>query len=379
MLRTIAEHLAEEGHEVDVFTAQPSYGGSDQHAKRAKVESLGAVDVSRAVLLVEQKSQMGRRALNLALFAGQLFAHVVRRRDYDVVMAATTPPIFVALTARIASRSIGANFVYHMQDIYPEVLAANQGTPLGVLHRALRRIDAWTTKRADRVVVLSRDMVDTLSERHPTAHVRVVNNFLPDRSHSDEEVTLGQTRWKDASFQVVFAGNLGNFQGLDAVVDAFHLLQSIETPIHLVLLGSGAAEESLRSQAREMLGETVFFPGRVSQAEAEAVVAASDLALVTLNSGVIGAAFPSKTMTYLSCGTPVLAAVERASELAELLDDNGVGASCELTPAALSEAMSELATSMSISPDAVIAVADSYASPASRLPQWSQVLGELDG
>ena len=334
--------------------------------------------MTRARLLPERPEQTVVRIANLALFGGQVFAHILRERELKAVMAATTPPIFIALTARIASMISGAKFVYHMQDIYPEVMAANAGKPLAPAHRVLQKIDAWTTRRADRVVVLSRDMRDTLEQRHQVTNVRLINNFLPDSSHVLEEASLGTTSWKPQSYQVVFAGNLGNFQGLDRVIDAFKILAERNVAAHLVLLGSGAAENELRAQAGDLLGDRIFFPGRVGQAEAETVVAASDLALVTLNPGVIRTAFPSKTMTYLSAGTPVLAAVEETSELAQLLESERVGSSCELDVQSIADSIESLFSSQSIASSSVVDVAESYASTSRRLPEWANLFGELD-
>lgn len=382
MLRTIAEHLVEEGHDVDVLTAQPSYGDSALHDRQPRKETLNGVKVIRLPLLAESKEHPVRRATNLALFASQVFAHITRRRTYDVVMAATTPPVLVALAARIGSRLSGARFVYHMQDIYPEVLAANSGRPLKGLMKVLQRVDATNTRKADRVVVLSTDMRAALEARgHDVNHVRMINNFVPDKSHTvEEESADAYDSVKPSSFQVIFAGNLGNFQGLDVVIDAFALLSESKVNAHLLLLGDGAAEASLRQRAVQLLDKTVFFRGRTSQARAEAAIAGSDLALVTLNPGVIQTAFPSKTMTYLASGTKVLAAVEETSELGELLESNGVGATADLTPEAIAAAITEAVDSHkpSVNAEGIKRIALEYASTTARLPQWSALLEELD-
>ena len=381
ILRSIAEKLAADGHQVDVLTAQPSYGGTALHETAPKSEVKRGVSIERAPLLSESKAQPIRRAVNLALFAARVLSEIGRRRDYDVVMAATTPPVLVALASRLASKMTGAKFVYHMQDIYPEVLGANSGQPLSVPLRLLRQLDAITTRTADRVVVLSVDMRESLAKRgHGIDHVRLINNFMPDSTHFEanpDEVEIGPM--KPNSFQVVFAGNLGKFQGLNVVVDAFHDLNERGIKSHLVLLGGGAAEHDLRAQAGSLMGETVFFPGRVSQGKAEQVVAISDLALVTLNPGVIGTAFPSKTMTYLSCGTPVLAAVEDSSELAQVLRSNEVGASCDLTAHSIAAEIEKAMFADPVRRDVVRGVANAYASQEVRLPQWSTLFGELDG
>lgn len=379
ILRTIAEHLATEGHDMHVLTAQPSYGGSDRHKKAARLEELNDVTVKRVPLIRESKTQPIRRGINLGLFAIQVFFAVLRG-DFDTVMAATTPPVFVALAARLAARLRGATFVYHMQDIYPEVLAANSGHQLNFGLRLLRRIDALNTRHADRVVVLSTDMQSSLSQRgHAVEHTHIINNFVPDASHAPTSSPTVISPTIPDSFQVVFAGNLGNFQGLDEVIDAFHLLSERDVCAHLVLVGDGAAELDLRERAGALLDTTVFFNGRVSQGQAEEIIGVSDLALVTLNPGVIGTAFPSKTMTYLTSGTSVLAAVEEDSELATVLRESGAGASCALDAESLAHGIAQAAALPNSHPEKVKKFSESYASPAARLPQWSELFGNLNG
>ena len=378
MLRSIAESAADSGHDVEVFTAQPSYGGTHLHDPAPSAEIVSSVRVVRAGLLAERKDQTLRRGVNLVLFAARAFFQILRNRQVDVVMAATTPPILVSLASMAGARLIGARYVYHMQDIYPEVIT--DGSQSGV-SKLLRRIDSVTTGSADRVVVLSEDMAHTVRSR-PGAEpkVAIINNFLPDASHADtyDSPTAGRTRFAPSdSLQVVFAGNLGRFQGLEQVVEAFHVLAREDIPCHLVLLGSGVAEDSLRSAAGDLLDVSVFMPGRVSQGEAEAIVAASDLALVTLQPGLIRAAYPSKTMTYLAVGTPVLAAVEPDSELATMLRDENIGASCDLDSIQIASAIRTFASSTRPESTEVIRVAEMFASRSVRCEQWDDLFEEL--
>ncbi len=375
MLRTIAEGLSSAGHEVTVLTAQPSYGGSHLHESAPPEEMLGAVRVRRLRLFPEQKSQMARRAINLALFAAQVFWTTARRGRQDAVMAATTPPILVAFAALLGARFSGARFVYHMQDIYPEVLAKPEQ---GVLARVSRRIDAVTTGHADRVVVLSRDMASTVHSRPGSAPTTtVINNFLPDREHGETGIEI-ETEFRPGSFQIVFAGNLGRFQGLDVALSAVKAALDAGVECHLVLLGDGVAKPDLEAQAAELLNDRVFLPGRVSQAQAEAVVAASDLALVTLQPGLIRAAYPSKTMTYLSTGTRVLAAVEPDSELAETIIQNDVGDACRLEAEEMAAAIIDLASRPEPPNARAQQLAMELASADARIADWINLFEGLD-
>ena len=53
----------------------------------------------------------------------------------------------------------------------------------------------------------------------------------------------------------------------------------------------------------------------------------ADLGVVSLTPGVIAAAYPSKTMTYLRHGCPILALVEPDSELATMVEEARIGIS----------------------------------------------------
>ena len=55
------------------------------------------------------------------------------------------------------------------------------------------------------------------------------------------------------------------------------------------------------------------------------MIASADLALVSLKPGIYRAAYPSKTLTYLGLGVPILAMIEPESELAQTLHIRRLG------------------------------------------------------
>ncbi len=347
MLRTIAEGLAAEGHDVTVFSSQPSYRTS-RAARRPRVEHLGGVRVLRIPVLPERGRPVAVRVLNNAWYVTALFSHVMAR-SYDVVVAASFPPIVAGRATSVAARLRRTPFVYHCQDLHPEVGRIEGMLADGILFRLLRRVDEHTCDAAARVVVLSEDMRATLAARPDmdASRVVVINNFLPETFEDgvrtpagledpDADAALpGSTgdRGEEShaapvlpgvGFHVVFAGNLGRFQGLEAVVDAARLLAEQED-VHFVFLGGGVMEGELRRRAGPLLGRTVHFLSHKPQSVAQELVRAADLALVPLRQGVYRVAYPSKTLTCLAMGVPVLAAVEPESELARMVEAERVG------------------------------------------------------
>jgi len=60
--------------------------------------------------------------------------------------------------------------------------------------------------------------------------------------------------------------------------------------------------------------------------EAKWLIADADIGLVSLEKDIYKVAYPSKVMTYLGMGVPILALVEPESELAKNIENHGLGA-----------------------------------------------------
>jgi len=274
MLAEIATALADDGFDVEVLTAQPSYGDSRAHDRAPASETVDGVDIIRFPLLNERKDQTLRRGVNLLAFSARVAWRVLRMPQPDVVMAATTPPMLVAMAARWAAARRGASFVYHNQDVYPEVLGEPSGRLRSSATGALRKLDSRTGTRAARVVVLSRDMTESWKSRGlPESGVAVINNF---DSSPPEPEELSVSDHKAANVRrIVFAGNVGKFQQVPAIVAAVEEVVSATgrlNDVEFVVVGDGAELEAAKAQAQKV----TRFVGRVSSGQAAAWVRSSD-------------------------------------------------------------------------------------------------------
>ena len=81
ILRGLLEAFEEEGHDVSVFTAQPSYNGV-KSTKQPGKELLEGVEVNRITLLGEKKNQFFKRATNSCYFLARAFVFVFFRLSY---------------------------------------------------------------------------------------------------------------------------------------------------------------------------------------------------------------------------------------------------------------------------------------------------------
>ncbi len=387
MLDRYAEHLAAEGHHVTVLTTRPSYNGAYQGPEVARVESCtgttGHPITVRRLRVPGADTKWGKVA-GSALFPAHVALHCwTRRRAYDVVSVTTVPPVLMGVAGRVAAaRSPRSRFVYHCMDLYPEVASAVGLAPGSLLARFASRIDTATVRAAQPAVVLSDDMATTLENRGldlAELDLAVANNFVvePLPEPLAQKVTTeaaAEAPREPGPFRLIFAGNLGRFQGIDTLLDAVEILTGDNIALDVCFLGAGALDEWIVDQAASRSLPVRVLPHRpLDQAMAE--IANADLGVVSLAPGVINSAYPSKTMTYLTCGVPVLAVVEGHSDLARTVEREHLGVVATPGDSSSVAAAVHRAMDARYSTQALLDAADTHFGEQRTLGRWTRAYG----
>ena len=322
MLRTIVRRWVDDGHDVDVLSSQPSYKSGVGNERQPSAEVVDGAQVVRLDLPPETGKPLVRILNAFRLGAGVFWQGVVRKR-YDVIMVSTSPPVLAGWFTAIVAKLTGARFIYHCMDIHPEIGRISGEFSNPTVYSVLSRLDRWTCSQAKPVVVLSEDMASTLAERRPAPppKTQVINNFsLPSEASALTELPFV---WPGECFVLLFAGNIGRFQGLDVLLEAMASLRE-RNDIRLLMMGEGTERQRLTEKAKET-GANVSFVGHQSVEVAKAAMAKAGAGFVSLVPGLYRYAYPSKTMTYLEQGCPVLVAVETDSRLARDVVESGAG------------------------------------------------------
>ncbi|MFK7860926.1 MAG: glycosyltransferase family 4 protein [Granulosicoccus sp.] len=387
MLRAIGSHLIEQGHAVSVLTGEPSYKTSDRDNDVATSQAVDGISVRRLRLLPGSRSVNLLRLLSKALWPLRAMFLVLWEalcgRRQDVVVAATIPPVVNGLCGLLAARLTGARFVYHLQDIYPEIgSAGGLWSEKSLKHRVLFRMDSYICRHADRCIVLSQDMADALYCRGVLAsQVNIINNFMlvtfdETQDNAAVHASLPESQGR---FRVVFAGNLGRFQGLNVLLGAFLEQCEYSDELELHFLGEGAAMKSLRDTANGH--KNVFFHGHKPFEQACLLMSECDAGIVSIQPDIYRFAYPSKTLTYLGLGLPVLALLEQESALAKEVVSLELGVSAINTdPAALKQGFADLVqylNSDANNRERIKQVTDSLYSKNIAMSHWTLLVDDL--
>jgi colanic acid biosynthesis glycosyl transferase WcaI len=331
-LSELAESLLEFGHDVTVLTGFPNWpSGKIYPGYKIKLwqkEMIGGVSVVRIPLYPDHSKSKIRRISNYLSFvisASLLGFFLIRRPD---IIHAIQPPT-TCIPAWFLSRLWRMPFTYEVQDMWPETL---QATGMANNHKILSVVSDycnWAYKKAAAIRVISPGFrLNLIAKGISEEKIHVIPNWVdtdfykpifPDGNLSEK---LG---CKDY-FNILYAGTIGLAQGLETVLAAAALLKDLPN-IQFIFAGDGLALSSLKGYAVSHKIDNAKFLGRQPTELMPDLCALSDILLVHLKDDpLFRITIPHKTLTYLSAGKPVLAAVE--GDVAEIINSSHSGLTC---------------------------------------------------
>ncbi len=307
---SLAEHLANGGHQVTVVTSRGGYVGSSQNGQAAAGAHLRVYRLWTPKL---GKGSVWKRCVDYAVFYVLAFWRVLRLPRQDVVVSLTTPP-FIAWTGAFHKMLHGTTrLVLWNMDCYPDA-AERLGAlrPGGLPARIMRVMNRALFRRLDHLICLDSAMVDLLlSQYGPKARIlptTVIPNWEKASAFTDEAESVGwkraETLGLDGQFTVVYLGNTGHGHTFETVVEAAKTLR--DEPVKFLFIGGGSAWRHLQeAKAAEGL-DNLILHGYVPKEETPRVMASATCALITLRDAALGVMSPSKLHANLAAGLPVL-------------------------------------------------------------------------
>lgn len=334
---TIARSLLHRGVDTSVVTGFPNYPygsfypGCQVRARSREV--LDGVTVHRVALYPSHaRSSVKRMASYLSFAASASVLGLTSLLRCDVGLVYSTPA--TAALPALAAKALGrVPFVLFVQDLWPETVLDS-----GLLRSArARRPIAWALHRfcnhvyrsAGRIAVISAGMRQLLIERGvPADKIEVVHNWVDERLFRPVGLdrALQRELGIEGSFSVMYAGSLGDLQGLEVAVRAAELLQDLPD-FRLVLVGSGVAEPRLRAAVAAAGLRNVVFAGQRPLDQMSALLRAADVQLVALRDlPLFHATLPSKVQCVLSAGRPLISSAP--GDVGDVVRRSGAGIAC---------------------------------------------------
>ena len=316
------------------YVPTPTRGISDevrQKYKKIKYEELedGKFVIHRFPMFREGRNPI-QRAIRYVLVNIIQYFKGSRAKDVDVIYAGSTPPTQGLLCGMVKKR-LKVPFVYNLQDIFPDSLVNAKMTKKGsLIWKIGRRIEDFTYRSADRIIVISEGFKQNIMEKGvPEEKIVVIPNWVDtDQVYPiarEDNVLFARYGLDPSKFYVCYSGNIGHSQNLELLLEAAKVLKTDLPDVHFVLIGEGAAKEDLeKTVAEEKLGNVTILPFQPYE-EIAHVFSLGDAGLIMSKPGIGGSSVPSKTWSIMAAERPVLTSFDTDSELFRMVDSVGCG------------------------------------------------------
>jgi glycosyltransferase involved in cell wall biosynthesis len=326
------------GHDVSVVTCAPNvpngkvYDGYKNNWYSQEV--VDGVNVIRVGTYLAANTGVVKRVASYLSFMFMAIFRVWRMPRPDIFIA-TSPQFFNGIAGVICKRLLRRVFVLEIRDIWPESIEAvgvmNRGSSLlarfafsflGYLER--RMYDA-----ACCIVTVGSGYQDKLIAKGvPQEKIRVIPNGVDTSlfvAATKSDSLRKQAGVIDGEFLVGYIGTVGLAHGLDVLLQASRLLEAAgRSDVRFVVVGDGAAYESLRGICESESLCFVRFVGRRPKAEMPEWLASLDACLIHLKDRpLFKTVLPSKMFEAAAMRKPILMGVKGCA--ADVLTDAGAG------------------------------------------------------
>ena len=348
----LCEHLVKQGHHVSVITAFPYYPQwriQDRYRGLVyKHEIINGVNVRRVIHFVPSKPRnLVQRLIHDISFSFNAFLAIPLIGAFDGIYCSCPPP-FVPTIAFLASRMRGVPYAIKLTD-----LASEAATSLrimqnkGKLAKLARKIEMFNYKHATGISVLCPAFKENLIRNGvPEKKISIVPDWADTKAIHPLPCENGFRRRTGISkdrYVALHIGNMGLKQGLDTVVEAAKISEASSNGILWLLVGDGEERRRLEQLAAGYNLLTLrFLPLQPSGAFLE-VLASADVLILSQRANITDTVIPSKLLTYMAAGRPIIASVNSVSETARRIREAECGLIVEPeNPLALVEAIQDL-------------------------------------
>jgi colanic acid biosynthesis glycosyl transferase WcaI len=324
--------LQSRGHAVTVLTAPPYYPEwrvpAAYRRPRWRREWLAGVEVLRAPVYVPARVTGAGRVLHELAFGAACLPWwpALLGRTWDAVLA-VCPLLQSGLMPALLARSRGIPFIFHVQDLQldaaRELAIIRQPVVLGLM----ARLERWLFTQARSVTTISRAMAARIQEKGvPPARVHLLPNWadLEEIRPGPRQNALRQELGLGTETLVLYAGNLGEKQGLEIILEVAARTAD-KTHIRYVVAGEGAARQRLTDRAGRLGLKNVTFLPLQPKERFPLLLAAADIHLVVQKHRASDLVMPSKLGNILAAGRAFIATACPDTELGQVTRESRAG------------------------------------------------------
>lgn len=331
----LLRYFAKQGHNVSVISPKERRFNEETHMitednfrilklKIGNIQKTGIIEKGISTVLLESRFKSGVK---------KYFGDT----KFDLVLY-STPPITLAGVVKYIKKRDNAKTYLLLKDIFPQnAVDIGMMTKTGVksiIYKVFRRKEKQLYKLSDYIGCMSQANVDYVIRNNP--------EIVPEKVHtSPNSIEIRPKPKNDNKEEIrrkygiplnktvfVYGGNLGKPQDIPFIIECLKANEKYDDRF-FVICGTGTEYPKLKKYVDESAPKNVLLINGLAKDEYESFVGCCDVGLIFLDHRFTIPNFPSRLLSYMQNGMPVLACTDPNTDVGKVIGDGKFGWWCE--------------------------------------------------
>lgn len=335
----------QEWFDVSVICSVPYVLGKvapEYKTKKYYYEDFCGVKVCRVAAPEYDKTNKLSRVKNILVhfFRSRKAARKMGKQDYCIALS--NPPILGGMLGVYGKRATKSKLIYLVHDWCPESVLAINYAKKGLLTKLMRIFDNRSLKKSDLVITVGRDLVDTLKNRFKNKkippHAMITNwsdgnKIYPLSSDNEGVVRFKKQHNLEDKFVIMYSGNIGLYYDLENIIKVIQKFpEGTKTAngkdVVFMFIGEGAKLHVLKDYVQQNNMSNVYFAPFQIYDDLIYSLNSADVHWCINAMGFKGVSCPSKYYGIAAVGKPVIAVLEKGTEVRSIIEETRGGLVC---------------------------------------------------
>ncbi len=327
--------LRDEGH--SVYTVYPSERRNQENTEYYSASGVGMLRVKTGNITKCNLIEKGISTVLIGSVIKSAIKKYLSNVKFDLVLYSTPPITFCSVIEYIKKRD-GAKSYLMLKDIFPQnsvdLGMLTRGGLKGFIYKYFRGKEKKLYALSDKIGCMSPANCEFVKANNPwvdESKLEICPNceeIVDKRVDCDEKLAMRERFGLPTDKKIfVYGGNLGRPQDVPFIVECLKACADIEGA-HFVVAGSGTDRHFLEEYAAQNPSHLTLF-GYIPKNEYDNMIACCDIGLIFLDHRFTIPNFPSRLLSYMQAGLPVLACTDVNTDIGKIVVEGGFGRWCE--------------------------------------------------
>lgn len=295
----LAKYLSMNGYDVTVITS--SHNKKNETINNRKYKVIYSYSTKSI-----KKSTLHRLVNNLLFGITSFFKALIKIKNVDVVVT-TSPPPMISMFGYAIAKVKGAKLVYDVRDVWPDVaIEMDSFNEKSIYYKVFKFIANFMYKHSDYITTVTPGKIEKIKKYANPNKVKYISNGFDDEFSTFEiDQKIIEKYNLQQKFTIVYIGNVGLAQNLDALVELAVAYKENKN-MQFLIFGDGAYKQILETKINEEKLINIKLAGKIDYSKVRTILMYSKISFISLKNNNMTDSVPTKMFDALGVGCPIL-------------------------------------------------------------------------